>query len=378
MLPEGWKRCALGEIAQVTSGGTPDRSEPSYWGGAIPWVTTGEIRFNTITDTTEKITEAGLKNSSAKLFPPGSLLMAMYGQGKTRGQVAKLGIEAATNQACAAILLNQNEDTEFFFQFLASHYEAIRELGNAGTQKNLSGALIKEISVPVPPKREQEKIARVLVTWDEAIAATEKLLANSRKQKQILVTILLKPDPSWRNATFGEIFQVANYKNAQIVATSYQDSGALPIVDQGQTLIAGYTNDTSVFVAPPVIVFGDHTRIVKWIDFPFRPGADGTQLLRPIGGIHPKLAYHLLASAPTPNLGYSRHMRLLKTMRFAFPAEMAAQTSITDALDVMDRIIAAGEDQLRKLREEKRALMQHLLTGKRRVCLPDSASEAAP
>lgn len=85
MLPEGWRRSTLGEIARITSGGTPDRSEPSYWGGSVPWVTTGEIQFNTITDTAEKITEAGLKNSSAKLFPPGTLLMAMYGQGKTRG-----------------------------------------------------------------------------------------------------------------------------------------------------------------------------------------------------------------------------------------------------------------------------------------------------
>ena len=110
MLPDGWHRSTLGEIARISSGGTPDRAEPSYWGGDVPWVTTGEIRFNTITDTFEKITPAGLKNSSAKLFPPGTLLMAMYGQGKTRGQVAKLAIEAATNQACAAILLEDGQD----------------------------------------------------------------------------------------------------------------------------------------------------------------------------------------------------------------------------------------------------------------------------
>src|SRR5437016_4697471 len=124
MLPKGWSRRTLGEVAQISSGGTPDRAEPSYWGGSIPWVTTGEIRFNTITDTAEKITEQGLKNSSAKLFPPGTLLLAMYGQGKTRGQVAKLGIEATSNQNSAAILLADSHDTDFFFQFLSWKYQS--------------------------------------------------------------------------------------------------------------------------------------------------------------------------------------------------------------------------------------------------------------
>ena len=124
MLPKGWSRSTLGKIARVTSGGTPDRSKSEYWDGDVPWVTTGEIQFNTITATSEQITDIGLQNSSAKLFPPGTLLMAMYGQGKTRGQVAKLGIEASTNQACAAIQLQGNQDADFYFQYLSSQYEA--------------------------------------------------------------------------------------------------------------------------------------------------------------------------------------------------------------------------------------------------------------
>jgi type I restriction enzyme S subunit len=105
-VPEGWGVLPIGTIAQVASGGTPDRSNSHYWiDGNIPWVTTGEISYSEIKKTNEKITEVGLKNSSAKLFPKGTILMAMYGQGKTRGQVAKLGITASTNQACGAILL---------------------------------------------------------------------------------------------------------------------------------------------------------------------------------------------------------------------------------------------------------------------------------
>lgn len=195
MLPEGWKRVRLGEIAQISSGGTPDRSQASYWGGKIAWVTTGEIQFNTITDTAEKITAEGLKNSSAKLYPAGTLLMAMYGQGKTRGQVAKLAIEAATNQACAAIRLSGDGDLEYVYQCLASHYDAIRELGNTGTQQNLNAALVKGIEFPLPPKPEQLRIAAVASSWDAAISTSEKLLANHGSQKLALLAELLMPVP---------------------------------------------------------------------------------------------------------------------------------------------------------------------------------------
>jgi type I restriction enzyme S subunit len=192
MFPEGWRRRTLGEIARITSGGTPDRGEPTYWGGSIPWVTTGEIRFNTITDTAEKITGAGLKNSSAKLFPPGTLLLAMYGQGKTRGQVAKLGIEAATNQACAAILLSDGHDVDFYFQYLSSQYAALRQLSNAGTtQQNLSAGILKAIEVPVPSLEEQQRMARMLGTWDRGIECQEAMLKCLRKEKEVLMAQLL-------------------------------------------------------------------------------------------------------------------------------------------------------------------------------------------
>ncbi|MEB1100529.1 restriction endonuclease subunit S [Xanthomonas campestris pv. campestris] len=214
MISPGWSQHPLGDIAKVTSGGTPDRSTPSYWGGNIPWITTGEVQFNTITDSAEKITELGLKNSSAKLFPIGTLLVAMYGQGKTRGQIAKLGIEAATNQACAAILFDARNDPDFHFQYLASQYEELRELGNAGTQKNLNGGILKRILVPVPPIQEQRRIAHILSTWDQAIATTERLLANACTQRKTLTNALFvhgrhssMTTHGWKFADLDEVFE---------------------------------------------------------------------------------------------------------------------------------------------------------------------------
>src|SRR5699024_2879640 len=191
MVPEGWKVATIEDIAQVTSGGTPSRKNDNFWGGDIPWVTTAEVQSNVIDDTAEKITEAGLKGSSAKLFPVNTLLIAMYGQGKTRGKIAKLGIEAATNQACAAIIVKNEHHVDYYFHFLSGQYENLRDLSNDGGQKNLSAGIIKTFSVPVPPLPEQKKIAQILSTWDKAITTTEQLLANSEQQKKVLMQQLL-------------------------------------------------------------------------------------------------------------------------------------------------------------------------------------------
>src|SRR5690606_16499766 len=150
-----------------------------------------EVQFKVIKDTSEKITEEGLANSSAKIFPVDTILMAMYGQGKTRGQVAKLGIEASTNQACAAIVLHPDYEVDYYYQFLVSQYENIREMANSGGQENLSGGIVKSIQVPVPTLTEQKKIAQILSAWDKAINTTEQLLANSQQQKKALMQQLL-------------------------------------------------------------------------------------------------------------------------------------------------------------------------------------------
>src|SRR5437764_12972427 len=98
-LPDDWQTMTIESVATVSAGGTPSRANPDYWGGDIPWITTSQVNFNKITSAQEFITQRGLNQSAAKLELPDTLLVALYGQGPTRGRVAILGIEAATNQA---------------------------------------------------------------------------------------------------------------------------------------------------------------------------------------------------------------------------------------------------------------------------------------
>lgn len=185
----GWNSSTLDEICSVSSGGTPSRSNNDYWNGIIPWITTTLIDFNTIGAANEYITEEGLKDSSAKIFPKNTILMAMYGQGKTRGKVAILGIEAAINQACAAITLKKGFNTSFVFQNLAARYDEIRDLSNRGGQENLSATLIKSIPFAYPDVKtgEQQKIADCLSSLDELIASQTQKLALLKTHKKGLM-----------------------------------------------------------------------------------------------------------------------------------------------------------------------------------------------
>lgn len=210
-IPDGWRKARLGSVASISSGGTPSRREPSYWNGDIPWVTTSEVDFNVITSTKETITDLGLRNSSAKVFAIDTLLMAMYGQGKTRGKISKLGIEAATNQACAAILVRENS-VDYVFYYLTSQYKNIRRLSNDGGQKNLSASVVKAISILIPSISEQKRIVLVLEAWDEYLEKLERKIEIKKNIKKGLMQQLLTGgkrlkgfDESWRKVTLGDL-----------------------------------------------------------------------------------------------------------------------------------------------------------------------------
>ena len=151
----------LESLCSVGSGGTPDRSNDSYYkNGNIPWVKTTEVVDEYINDTEEKITQKGLENSSAKLYEKDSLIIAMYGQGKTRGRTAKLGISSSTNQACAVLYDINNELilTDYLWFYFQNEYERIRELAYGNNQPNLNAGMIKEYPIVLPPLEVQNEI----------------------------------------------------------------------------------------------------------------------------------------------------------------------------------------------------------------------------
>jgi type I restriction enzyme S subunit len=161
-IPSHWTLCQLGFVATLDTGATPDRAIAQYWNGEIPWIKTGEINYKRIGNAEEHITETGLQNSAARIAPPGTLLMAMYGQGATRGRVAILDIEAAYNQATAAIRLKESVEVEYAYYFFIHAYSFFRNDGNETSQMNLSSGSIRKIKLAFPPLQEQIRIIQQL------------------------------------------------------------------------------------------------------------------------------------------------------------------------------------------------------------------------
>ncbi len=191
IIPDDWEVKTIAEIANVSSGGTPNRETARFWDGNIPWVTTTLINGEDIKIANEFITKEGLDNSSAKMCSSGTILMAMYGQGKTRGKVGLLAINATINQACAAITLKGNISVKFVLHVLNSMYDEIRDLSNSGGQENLSGGIIKNIILPFPPKEEQTAIANALSDMDGLLSELQNLIAKKQAIKTATMQQLL-------------------------------------------------------------------------------------------------------------------------------------------------------------------------------------------
>jgi type I restriction enzyme S subunit len=191
-VPAHWQVGALGYFAGIDTGATPDRGNPEYWDGDIPWIKTGEVNYENISQAEEHITWEGVKNSAAKVAPKGTLLMAMYGQGVTRGRVAILEIEAAYNQACAGIFVDDRVRVEYLRLFFIAAYPYIRDGGNETSQMNLSSGHIAKIKITVPPINEQISAEHFLnaemVRFDSLIIEAGLLAQHLQERRSALIS----------------------------------------------------------------------------------------------------------------------------------------------------------------------------------------------
>ena len=252
VIPQQWGLPQIKDIASISSGSTPNRNNSEYWNGNIAWVTTGELSSGHVNHTSELITVKAVKETKMRIYPQGTLLMAMYGQGKTRGTVAILEIDAAVNQACAAITVKDGKSKFLFYQ-LKNSYQDIRKLSNTGNQENLNADIIKTYQVPWAPDEEQERISTILTTQDKVIELKEKRLAEKQRQKKYLMQQLLtgkKRLPGfsgeWKNIKLCEVLSERKEKNVEqnlrICSVAVQKG----VVDQVEHLGRSYAaNDTS-------------------------------------------------------------------------------------------------------------------------------------
>ena len=184
---KGWEEKEIQEISKVGTGATPLKSNHEYYGGNVPWVTSKSTSFWYIDKADDYITDLAVKNTNCKIFPVHTLVVAMYGQGKTRGQVSELMIEATTNQALATFVVNESyAQVGFVKYFLLLNYEKMRMLSEGGPQLNLNLGKLKTMKIPLPPLAEQKKIVKYL---DSLSAKARHLQTLQTKTAQDLATL---------------------------------------------------------------------------------------------------------------------------------------------------------------------------------------------
>ncbi len=184
----GWQWLKIGDLAETCSGTTPSRGRSDYYGGKIPWVKTGELVDAEIYDTEEHITEQAVRETSLRLLPKETLLVAMYGQGQTRGRTGLLKTEATTNQACFAILPSDRFEPAFLQLWFCHSYQRLRDQteGRGGNQPNLNGNVLRQETVPLPPLEEQR---RIVVKLREQMAEVERARAAVQAQLDAAQTL---------------------------------------------------------------------------------------------------------------------------------------------------------------------------------------------
>lgn len=422
VFPKEWDIKAIGEIASVSSGGTPNRKVKDFWDGDIPWVTTTLINGNDISYANEFITKKGLESSSAKMCKAGSILMAMYGQGKTRGKAGVLTIDASINQACAAIEVNSSDSGEYILHTLNYMYEDIRELSNSGGQENLSSGIIKGIKLPLPSKSEQTAIANALSDVDALLTELEKLIAKKQAIKTATMQQLLTGTtrlPQFATFTEGA---VEGKSQGQPKGTKPSELGEIPedwdvdrigdvsTVDP-QNLGAGTSPDYEFeYISLEQV---DNGKLIGTTQYKFQDAPSRARRVLKhndvlLSTVRPNLKSHLFIRDKVKNLicstGFavirSGNIKLcsefifhhlfchvinnqiemlisgsnypainsndVKNLKIAVPP-IEEQTAIATILSDMDNEIQTLGKRLAKTRQIKQGMMQELLTGRTRL-----------
>ena len=382
------KVVAIKSIADVSSGNTPSRRKSEYWNGSIPWITTGELESGYVTASKECVTEKALKETALKLYHKGTVLIAMYGQGKTRGTAAVLGIEATVNQACAALTVHSG-CSKFLFYQLQNSYHAIRRLSNTGNQENLNAEIIKNFKILWPDELEQQKIATILSTQDKVIELKEKLLAQKQQQKKYLMQQLLtgrKRLPGfcekWTRKQLGELFEnrvEINRSDLCLLAIT-STRGILP--RDCLDLKDNSSEDKSKYLR---ICPGDigYNTMRMWQGVSAYSEYEGIvspayTILAPMEGVYSRYFAYLFKTQSvifsfyrfsqglvddTRNLKYEN----FKKISVSIPSKVAEQRAIVQILSTADHEIELLQKSIEAEKQKKKALMQLLLTGKVRV-----------
>lgn len=411
LIPLDWNIKELHEISSTSSGGTPSRRNSSYYQGSIRWFTTSELNDCTLYDSKDHITEEAIMNSSAKIFPKGTLLMAMYGA--TIGKLGVLSNESATNQACCAIFCEEI-DVMYLFYYLLQNRNRIIELGIGAAQPNISQSIINHLVIGLPTLQEQKKIGNLLSQVEKLISILKNLIEKKDAIKagamsQLLSGKLRLPGFSepWISTSLDELGVLLS--NNTLSRDNLTESGTIGNIHYGDILtkfgaILDLDNTAIPFIHLQMSSKFLKSHLAKEGDIIFADTAEdetvgkATELVNVkdraiVSGLH-TFWFRPLTKFASKYLGYAVnshefHQQVipvisgtkvcsiskpnLLSFTLTYPSDLEEQKAIAKVLTDMDDEISALEAKLKKYEQLKKGMMQQLLTGKIRLVSPNES-----
>lgn len=386
-IPQGYKATALGIIPQewevrplnylgaICSGGTPDTEVAEYWNGDIAWCTPSDItKLDTkyIESTEVKITAKGLKESSATLLPPRSIVVCTRA---TIGNAAICNTEIATNQGFKNIIPNEKTNPEWLYYIIIYSKPRLVRFGCGSTFLEVSKKDFSRFKIAVPPLAEQRKIAEVLGVWDKAIEKQARLIEKLALRKRALMQRLLSAklrlpgfSEPWKKVKLGdvaELYQPQTIQSEDLSQTGYPVYGA-------NGLIGYYNNYNHEYPQVVITCRGSSCGTVN-----FTPGKcwiTGNAMVLNVDNnrdVNKSFFYYLISNSSFVNLiSGSGQPQIVRQPLLKFELRippLKEQTAIAEVLTAADREIDLAKEKLERLRRQKRGLMQQLLTGKKRI-----------
>ena len=372
-IPENWVWTILGNIGEIITGTTPPKDNKEYYGGNIPFYKPTDLDGGIMTNyALDTLTDVGYEQ--CRKLPSESVLVTCIGA--TIGKVGVIRVAGACNQQINAIIPSTIVDYRYLYYALTSDFlqREILEHSSSTTLPIINKGKFSELPFPLPSLGEQNRIVIEVEKWFDFIADIEgrkvELEAYIRQAKSKILDLaisgkLVPQDPNdepaiellkrinpdfhpcdnshyenlpqgWVKAGFKDIYQTISSRDYQIQQRDIINEGLYPVVSQSSNYIEGYYNDKEKLldVSAPVLIFGDHTRVVKYIDFPFVIGADGVKVIKPL--INDKFAYYLLlyTSQHIDNKGYSRHFQFIAKANYCIPP-LREQTHIAISLETL-------------------------------------------
>ena len=344
-----WKTLRIADFGSVITGKTPSSNNLEHFGDDYPFITPTDMGTGRIVHTDRGISQEGYLKLRRQILPRWSVCFVCIGA--TIGKICLTTKKSLTNQQINSVVVDTTRHNPFFVYYLLSTYaEAVKSIAGGAATPIVNKTSFENIEVVVPLLPIQHKIAAILSAYDDLIENNLRRIKILEEMAQNLYRewFVKFRFPGYQHTRFAdspigqilegwEVVKVGVIlkkvkRGEKIQQKDYAVVGLIPIIDQGKEFIGGYTDnkESLIFEDLPLIVFGDHTRVLKFIDFPFACGADGTQLLKSNDERMPmSLLYYALSSINLSDFAYARHFKFLKEETLVLP-----EKSIADHFDL--------------------------------------------